>query len=371
MFEQQKAMQKEHYEKRIGKVYGDYEVIDVQYDWELRKQLWTMKCVLCGSIKQTYNGYEYSKGKNSGVCKCRGKRAKAEKIAQKQKRLLDLPSDPKWVGKVFGEWEVLKYRSGRGWSVKCVNCGRETYHPVKAIKELRAPKCLCKFNYGKYNDKKWIGNKYGNLTILNYSDKHFNCVCDCGEKSAVRPTHLFNGKTKTCARPDCEFRFRILSEGSTTHGQSKTRLYKVWRGMIDRCTNQNIDSYSDYGGRGIKICDEWKEFMPFYEWATKNGFEENKPGVECSIDRINNDGNYEPSNCRWTNMKEQRYNQRPHKQHNRKNIWTINGETKSAIDWCAEHGLSVPMVMYRIKTKGMSPEEALTSPKLTDGRPTK
>ncbi len=141
--------------------------------------------------------------------------------------------------------------------------------------------------------------------------------------------------------------------------------------MIDRCTNQNIDSYPDYGGRGIKICDEWKEFMPFYEWANKNGFEENKPGVECSIDRINNDGNYEPSNCRWTNMKEQRYNQRPHKQHNRKNIWTINGETKSAIDWCAEHGLSVPMVMYRIKTKGMSPEEALTSPKLTDGRPTK
>ena len=359
-------MQDDFYSQRIGTVYGDFKVVEVWYDWEARKQMWKLECEKCGATKTTHNGRDYRKGKNKGNCGCEAEAAKAKieqkKERERQKRLENAPNNPKWVGMVFGEWKVLDYKGGKGWLVRCEDCGRETYHSVSKVKSLSAPQCLCRFNYGKYNDPEWVGRKYGHLTIKKYANGYFNCVCDCGRKTRVQPTHLIEGKTKTCAEQGCEFRYRVLSEKSITHGQSHTRLYKVWQGMISRCTNSNMDNYADYGGRGIRVCPEWNDFVPFYEWAMKSGFDESKSGFECSIDRIDVNGNYEPSNCRWADAKVQRYNQRPHKPHRCKHVWTIDGETKPAKDWCAEYGLSVPMVMYRVKTKGMAPEQALTAP---------
>lgn len=95
------------------------------------------------------------------------------------------------------------------------------------------------------------------------------------------------------------------------HGLYKSRLYWVWHSMKDRCYNPKATSYKHYGGRGIKVCDEWKNsFKAFYDWAYSNGYDENAPRNKCTIDRINNDGDYEPSNCRWVDAKIQASNQR-------------------------------------------------------------
>lgn len=96
-----------------------------------------------------------------------------------------------------------------------------------------------------------------------------------------------------------------------THGQSKSRLYTVWRGMKSRCTNPNHPAYKHYGGRGIDICDEWKhDFSAFRDWAVANGYNENAALGQCSIDRIDNDQGYCPTNCRWATAREQSYNKR-------------------------------------------------------------
>ena len=126
----------------------------------------------------------------------------------------------------------------------------------------------------------------------------------CGTEFRTQINKVKFGNTKSCG---C-YRKRRTSESQKTHGLGYTRLYRIWRNIKSRTLNTKTKRYSDYGGRGITICEEWKnDFMPFYNWAMSNGYEENKG---LSIDRIDNDGNYEPSNCRWTTKIIQSRNQR-------------------------------------------------------------
>ena len=127
----------------------------------------------------------------------------------------------------------------------------------------------------------------------------------CGTKFKTFIAGVKSGNTKSCG---CYNRIKI-SESNKKHGMINTRLYSIWRGMKKRTTNIHNQAYPRYGGRGITICDEWKnDFMSFYNWAILNGYSE-----ELSIDRIDNDGNYEPSNCRWATRTIQSRNQRIHK----------------------------------------------------------
>lgn len=136
------------------------------------------------------------------------------------------------------------------------------------------------------------------------------------------------------------------------HGLADTRLYRIWSAMKRRCVNSNYPDYKNYGGRGISICDEWiKDFMSFYYWAQDNGYNDS-----LTLDRINNDGNYEPSNCKWSSYKEQSINRR-----NMKTL-TIFGETKTVYEWLKDKRCNVKTdttILNRIK-KGMSNEEAIT-----------
>lgn len=203
----------------------------------------------------------------------------------------------------------------------------------------------------KSNDDKWIGQKFGRLTVIGFtysSDRHkwaWVCRCDCGTEITAWPYLIKNGHTSSCG---CLQKDRARA-GNTIHGKTYTRLYSIYNGMKSRCFNSNQEAYKDYGGRGITICEEWlSSFESFYDWAITHGYQDG-----LSIDRIDNDGNYEPSNCRWAT--------RPAQQRNtsRTNLITIDGRSQSLTDWAKERGLNYHTVSYRIHQKGMSPEQAL------------
>ena len=148
------------------------------------------------------------------------------------------------------------------------------------------------------------GQRFGKLVVLEEAGRNMDgsvvwlCRCDCGKVTREIGTRMRNGYTRSCG---C---------GHVKHGYSfrgkKCRLYSIWANMKTRCYNKKNKNYKNYGGRGIKICNDWPmDFPAFYDWAITNGYSDS-----LTIDRINNDGNYEPSNCRWATAKEQRHNQR-------------------------------------------------------------
>ena len=210
------TMQEMFYQNRIGNVYGCFEVIDIQFDPEIRKQVWTMKCIHCGMIKVTHNGKDYVKGKNHGICKCQH----SKKIVQSE---------------------------------------------------------------------------------------------------------IKSEKTKRLKMQDHE-------------------LYSRWKSIKNRCYVQSDKDYHNYGGRGIKMCDDWKNnFWSFVEWANQSGYEK-----DLTIDRINVDGDYCPDNCRWVGRFFQNKNKR--------NIKLYDELTLP--DYCKLHGLCYN-TMQRLRKEGLSLEESL------------
>jgi hypothetical protein len=136
-----------------------------------------------------------------------------------------------------------------------------------------------------------------------------------------------------------------------THGMSKTRLYRIWAGIIQRCYNDKKRyEWQKYGGRGIKTCDEWRRFEPFMDWALANGYSDN-----LTIDRIDVNGNYEPSNCRWATVYQQENNKRTSK------YLIYNGKQKTVREFADEYGLIYSCLYARLKL-GWSVEAALLTP---------
>lgn len=159
------------------------------------------------------------------------------------------------------------------------------------------------------------GKKFGRLTVVSKvgSNGHSTlwlCKCECGKMKEVTLSHLRQGCVMSCGCLTKEIASERgykskIGERSRKHGDNKTKLYNVWAGMKRRCQNSNTLHYNDYGGRGITVCDEWQEYIPFKEWAIATGYKEG-----LSIERKDVNGNYEPNNCYWIPLKMQGKNRR-------------------------------------------------------------
>lgn len=165
-----------------------------------------------------------------------------------------------------------------------------------------------------------IGKKFGRLTVLSDAGAkggrtYSNCLCDCGKMVVVSNKHLKSGHTKSCGcykneivseigkitgKTSIKYAQSQAHENNRKHDMSGTRLYRIWSQMKQRCYNKKDDAYQYYGGKGVCVCDEWREdFQKFEQWANNNGYSD-----DLTIDRINSNKNYEPSNCRWISQSE-------------------------------------------------------------------
>lgn len=183
------------------------------------------------------------------------------------------------------------------------------------------------------------GMRFGRLTVISQGERTngrigWLCKCDCGNIKTICGKNLKNGMIQSCG---C-YRKESFKERITKHNKCYSRLYITYNNMIRRCTEKNNRHWNRYGGRGISVCSEWiNDFESFYNWAINNGYSE-----ELTIDRINNDGNYEPSNCRWVSVKENNNNRSTCR------FYTINGITKNIQQWCNEFGADRSRVVYRL-----------------------
>lgn len=194
------------------------------------------------------------------------------------------------------------------------------------------------------------GKKYNNLTVLSFYDMKDNkarwlCQCDCGNKVIVASVCLRNGNTKSCG---C---LRHNKKYDEKTAKIIKRLQYIFYQMKQRCYDKNNPAYKHYGERGIKICKEWLENInTFEEWAINNGYKH-----DLTIERINVNGNYEPSNCKWVTKTQQGYNK------TNSILCTIKGETKCLSEWCKIYKKDYFLVRSRLK-RGIDIEEALTRP---------
>lgn len=206
---------------------------------------------------------------------------------------------------------------------------------------------------GKFIDL--TGQRFGKWTVVKRLENNKNnkamwlCRCDCGTEKAVLGESLKSRKSQNCG---CGRKESVAARNRKNRKyECRGRLYHIWTGIKQRCFNPNEPAYPRYGGRGIVVCDEWKDnFGVFRTWAFASGYND-----DLSLDRIDNNGNYEPSNCRWATGVEQNNNRRNNY------LITYNGETHTMPEWARITGICYGTLKTRIR-KGWSPERALTTP---------
>lgn len=192
------------------------------------------------------------------------------------------------------------------------------------------------------------GQKFGRLTVIGINQfgtrkTYWTCQCECGNVKNVRSDSLQNGAIRSCGCLKLA-QDRINLTKHHSHKMSGTRLYGIWQNMKGRCYNPHDARYDRYGKRGIKICDEWRDdFATFYEWAISNGYSE-----ELTIDRMDNDGDYTPENCRWATNMEQCRNRSTNI-----NI-TIGNSTRTLTEWCEIFEVDFKKIVARYHRNGFT-----------------
>ena len=241
---------------------------------------------------------------------------------------------------VIEKAETVKVKHGTvvKWLCKC-DCGNTRIVPGAELRRGNAKHCGCL----KVEDL--TGQKFNKLTVIKRVENTKNsqtkwlCKCDCGNTKIVTGTGLRIGHPKSCGCASYEYVSKAIKKINILD----KRLYSILHQMKQRCTNQKLPCYKNYGGRGIKVCKEWslkegKGYNNFYNWAMQNGYKD-----ALSIDRIDVNGNYEPNNCRWINNKQQCNNKR-----NNRRI-TYNGETHTMMEWSEILNINYNALRTRIK----------------------
>lgn len=255
-----------------------------------------------------------------------------------------------------------KNKSGKTlWLCRC-ECGSEVAVRTDCLRRGITRSCGCLQKEAlqavvRTNDL--TGQKFGRLIAIEIVGRDeqnnalWHCRCDCGNEHIVRASSLTYGSVRSCG---CLQREKSAN-ASRTHGLSvdksgnTPRLYGIWRNMKQRCSNQKASKFQNYGGRGICVCNEWQDYVPFHKWAIANGYRD-----DLTIERIDNDGDYSPSNCRWAAYRQQNFNKRDNR------LIAYNGVTKPLGEWAALRGIKWTTLRSRLDDYGWSVEKALTTP---------
>ena len=210
----------------------------------------------------------------------------------------------------------------------------------------------------RFLERNLIGRRFGRYVVVREinPDKNGNrrmlCKCDCGNEREVLLNSLVNGTSRSCGCLQKE----IATKVSSKHGFYQERLYKVWTAMKSRCNNPNNSRYKNYGGRGIKVCKEWEDdYVAFRTFMLENGYDENAPHGQCTIDRIDNDGNYCPENCRVIDNRQQQINKPSTKK------YEYHGKMLTIDEALEGKNITRSGVIWRLK-KGWTLQEAIDNP---------
>lgn len=199
-----------------------------------------------------------------------------------------------------------------------------------------------------------IGKRFGRLMVIDEYDRPYSgayrylCKCDCGNEVVVWGCSLRAGHSRSCG---CYKRDTTIARNTKYKKEDKI-LYSTWKGMRQRCNDKNHIRYNRYGGRGIQVCNEWNDYMKFYYWSIENGYEKGK-----QLDRINNDADYTPNNCRWVTAFENNNNK------NNVKRFEIEGVVHTLSEWCQIYNIKKSTVRARLR-RGWDIEKALTTPLL-------
>lgn len=265
------------------------------------------------------------------------------------------------TGQQIGYIKVLsKYGSNSQgqtmWKCLCTACGKEYITTGKQLRrKAKIKSCGCISS----KPKDITGMRFGKLIAIERVGSKNNqalwkCKCDCGKDAYVTTAMLMCGNNTSCGCS--QFFPKGKDNPKATHLLTNTRLYAIYCGMKDRCYNPNNKHYDIYGGRGIEICPEWlDDFMIFKKWADSMGYDENSPKGTFTIERKDVNGNYCPQNCKWIKINDQAKNKQKTLR------FTINGETKTLLEWCEIYKIK-PSIVYHRLYMGISIENALSYP---------
>lgn len=290
----------------VGQRFGKLEVISYAYT-NGGRAFWNCVCD-CGNTSIVCTASLRSG--NTTSCGCRKKEVAKENIKGQRKKPIPM------IGRRFGRLLVLEQTENIGncsaYRCRC-DCRNEIIVRGESLRSGNTKSCGCfareirkeigRQSKGRVspNAVDLTGERFGRLFVFERADKtaggkqRWRCLCDCGKETFVTTGHLKSGHSSSCGCLGIE----RASAAKIKHGLSNTRLWNIWAGIKQRCNNPNQPVFKWYGGKGVKICEEWLEFEAFYDWASSHGYQDG-----LTIDRIDPDGNYGPNNCRWITRSE-------------------------------------------------------------------